>query len=380
MPRLVLAGLGHSHLFVLEAAIQGKLPPCELVVCTGEPEHVYSGMVPGWLGGRYGPEEVALAVAPLVRAAGGIWRQAHVSGLNPSTRTIALADGTSERFDICSVAVGSVPAGIDLPGVREHAIPLKPLANLHRILAELERLARRGGGDVVVVGGGMAGVEIAFGAMARLRQLGAADTVRVIIIHRDAALAEGRGRRVARMVDRARQRLGIAVHTNTSIRAVEPEGVRAMSTAGEMLIPADLVIWAAGPAAPPWLADTGLPCDARGFLLVDDRLRTIGHPSVLAAGDAATLNTHRQTDKAGVYAVRMGPRLVETMRHILGAGPLPPPYIPQRRWLALLNTGDDSAIASWGPFALEGRWAMRWKDQIDRTFMARFDEDVGRRS
>ena len=135
-------------------------------------------------------------------------------------------------------------------------------------------------------------------------------------------------------------------------------------------------IWATGPAAPPWLAETGLATDERGFLLVDDRLRSVGMPNVLAAGDVATLASHRGTDKAGVYAVRMGPRLVRLIDHALGEGPLPKPYTPQRNWLALLNTGDGRAIASRNGFALEGAWAMRWKDRIDRAFMARFREVV----
>jgi selenide,water dikinase len=367
-PRLVLAGLGHSHLFVLEAAVQGKLPPCELVVCTGETHHVYSGMVPGWLGGRYEASEVSLPIAPLVQAAGATWRQAQVTDLNPSARTVTLADGSTERYDLCSVAVGSIPTGLDLPGARDHAVPLKPLGNIHRILERLEALAARGGGNVVVVGGGVAGVEIALGIAARLRLLGAHEAVTVRLVGREPAPAMDRGARVIRRVQGALARNDVAYLANTEVVAITADSV---ATAGGN-IPADLVIWATGPAAAPWLADSGLVTDARGFLLVDDHLRTIGDANVLAAGDCATLNAHRNTDKAGVYAVRMGPRLVDTIRHALGGGPLPEAYTPQRDWLALLNTGDGRAIASRNGIVLEGAWAMRWKDRIDRGFMARF--------
>lgn len=367
-PRLVLAGLGHAHLFVLEAAVRGTLPPCEVVVCTGETHHVYSGMVPGWLGGRYEAEAVFLPVEPLVHAAGATWRQAHVTGLDPVGRTVMLADGNTESYDLCSVAIGSIPTGLDLPGAREHAVPLKPLGNIHRILAQLETLATSGGGDVVVVGGGVAGVEIAFGIAARLRLLGAHETVTVHVVGREAVPAADRGAAVVRRVERALRRNGIAYSPGTEVVAVTADSVE--TTAGTL--PAALVIWATGPAAAPWLAETGLATDERGFLLVDDHLRSVGMPDVLAAGDCATLDSHRGTDKAGVYAVRMGPRLVDLIQHALGGAPLPRPYTPQRNWLALLNTGDGRAIASRNGFALEGEWAMKWKDRIDRAFMQRF--------
>lgn len=375
-PRLVLAGLGHSHLFILEAAIHGRLPECDLVVCTGEPYHVYSGMVPGWLGGRYAADEVFLPVGPLVKAAGATWRQAHVADLDPVARTVTLADGSTEPYDLCSVAVGSIPTGLDLPGAREHAVPLKPLDNIRQIVLRLEALAASGGGNVVVVGGGVAGVEIAFGVAARLKLLGAGDRVTVRLVGREPRPAMDRGTRVIRRVQRALVRNGITYMPNTEVVAITPSSVEtAVGT-----LPADLVIWATGPAAPPWLSQTGLKTDERGFLLVDDHLRSIGMPDVLAAGDCATLDSHRGTDKAGVYAVRMGPRLVELIQHALGGAPLPKPYTPQRNWLALLNTGDGRAIASRNGFALEGEWAMKWKDRIDREFMARFREVVGRRS
>jgi pyridine nucleotide-disulfide oxidoreductase family protein len=373
-PRLVLAGLGHSHLFILEAAIQGRLPECDLVVCTGEPHHVYSGMVPGWLGGRYAADEVFLPVAPLVKAAGATWRQAHVTGLDPVARTVTLTDGSTEPYDLCSVAVGSVPTGLDLPGAREHAVPLKPLDNIRQIVLRLEALASSGGGNVVVVGGGVAGVEIAFGVAARLRLLGAHGTVPVHIVGREPAAAMDRGARVIRRVQKALNRNGITYLPSTEVIAITPSSVETAAGA----LPADLVIWATGPAAPAWLAETGLATDERGFLLVDGHLRSVGRPDVLGAGDCATLASHRGTDKAGVYAVRMGPRLVELIRHALGEAPRPKPYTPQRHWLALLNTGDGRAIASRNGFALEGEWAMKWKDRIDREFMGRFRGVVSR--
>jgi selenide,water dikinase len=75
--------------------------------------------------------------------------------------------------------------------------------------------------------------------------------------------------------------------------------------------------------------------------------------------------------KSGVYAVRAGPPLAANLRRAL-AGESPMPYRPQRRALYLLATGGKHAIASWGGFSIEGDWAWRWKDSIDRRFVAQY--------
>jgi hypothetical protein len=64
--------------------------------------------------------------------------------------------------------------------------------------------------------------------------------------------------------------------------------------------------------------------------------------------------------------------LVRSLRAAAGLGPPGPPYRPQARWLSLLDTADQRAIASWGTLAASGRWAMWLKQRIDRGFVQRF--------
>jgi hypothetical protein len=77
-----------------------------------------------------------------------------------------------------------------------------------------------------------------------------------------------------------------------------------------------------------------------------------------------------------VYAVREGPVLRENLALAASGQPANRRYRPQRRFLALLNTGDGRAICSYGELAVTGRWAMVLKDRIDRRFMRRFQRLV----
>ena len=137
----------------------------------------------------------------------------------------------------------------------------------------------------------------------------------------------------------------------------------------------DELFWATEASATPWLAETGLKLDAKGFIEVAQTLESASHAGVFAAGDVASIRGFA-LPKAGVYAVREGPVLAENLRRAASGDALKA-YKPQRRTLALITTGERYAVGARNGLTVEGAWVWRWKDWIDRRFMRRYNFPAG---
>ncbi len=161
-------------------------------------------------------------------------------------------------------------------------------------------------------------------------------------------------------------RRGIELHSGARVAAADAQGV---TLADGRRLEAEQLVWATQAGAAAWPAAAGLACDADGFIRVDDCLQSVSHPNVFAAGDIAALPV--PCPKSGVHAVREGQALASGLRRV-AQGEAPVPYRAQRRFLSLVSTGDRRAVVSRGALFAAGRWAWRWKDRIDRAFMAMY--------
>ena len=369
---LVLVGAGHAHVQVLRRWRMAPLTGVRLTLIVDRPEAVYSGMVPGFVAGDYPASSLEIDAVPLARRAGARVVLAAATGIDPAGKRIALAGRPDLPYDVASLDVGATVRGLDLPGVNRFAVPTRPIRTfVDRIDAVCARLGRDPAvrPRVVIVGGGAAGVELAFTLQARLRTAGVQPAVTVLT--NDAALLPGYPARVAERVRRLLAARGITLRTRARIAAVAADGI---VLDGDR-VAADAVVWATGAAPLAMFAGTALPLDADGFVRVGPTLQVEGYDDLFAAGDCAALAWAPWVRKAGVYAVREGPILDANLRARLQGGRLRR-YRPQRRTLALLHLGDRRALASKGPFTAVGGWVWHWKDRIDRRFVRRFQVDA----
>jgi len=327
--------------------------------------------VPGYLQGTYQEEEIAVRVPELVERAGGSFVAGRAVGVDPGERRVRV--GTREEgdrevaYDLVSFAVGSNTAGVDSPEVAGQAQRIKPLERVHALRRRLLDLAGKEAA-VAVVGGGAAGVEIALAIAAVLERAGRAH--RITLLESGEEILAGYRDRFREQAREILARRGIAVRTGQRVATV---GEREVETESGVRVPSSLTVWLTGAVAWPLFQGSGLPLDGRGFLLIDDALRSVADPRIFAAGDCGTLASHPETPKAGVYAVREAPVLWESLKAAV-RGSEPPRYRPQQGFLSILNTSDGRALLDYKGIVSHSRWAWRLKDRVDRRFMARYQE------
>jgi selenide,water dikinase len=370
---LVLVGGGHAHVHVLKKFGMRPMPGLRITLITRDVETPYSGMIPGFAAGHYSYEECHIDLHRLAAFAGARLVHDRAVGIDRAAARVMLAEGAPVAYDTLSLDIGSEPRR-DVPGAREFAVAVKPVSTFaERFRALLERTSRhRGPLRVVVVGGGAGGTELALALRHRLGSMARESQGRfephITLVSRDGALS-GHAAAARQLAEAALQQRGIQFIGDREAAKVE-DGVVVLS-GGERL-PADEIIWVTQAGAASWLAQTGLAVDDGGFIKVEPTLQTVTDPVIFAAGDVAAVVAHPRP-KAGVFAVRQGPPLADNLRFVL-QGLRALPFSPQKRYLALVGTGDGRAIATRGTWAAEGAWAWKLKDWIDRRWMRGYRE------
>jgi pyridine nucleotide-disulfide oxidoreductase family protein len=363
MKRLLLVGGGHAHLAVLRHLALHRRGDLEVTLVTPVSRQLYSGMLPGWIAGHYRLEDCLIDLEPLAAAAGVRLILDRVVAVDAAARVLRPDGSGPLDYDLLSLDVGSETDTAGLEALGDRLLPLRPLevflARWPRLLAQARTQQAV---SLVVVGGGAAGVEVALAARRALS--GLTLPAQLHLIASEAGLLGGHAPGVRERARRCATRAGVIVHDQ---RGVGTEAGVQLSDG--TLLRADAVIAATGARAPGWLAGSGLALDEAGYILVDAHHRSLSHDDVFAAGDVCS-RPDTVLMRSGVHAVQAGPVLARNLLAALAGQPLEA-YRPKARPLYLLACGERHAIASWGAWSAEGRWVWRWKDAIDRRFVAR---------
>ncbi len=364
---LALIGGGHTHALVLRMWGMRPLPGVRVTLVNPGPVAPYTGMLPGHVAGHYTQDALEIDLVRLARFADARLIMARAVAMDPVARQVTLDDGRVIGFDVVSVDIGIHAEMPGIAGFMDHAVAAKPLdrfaARWRHHLAQVA--AGAAAPTVAVIGGGIAGVELAMTMAHAIRAAGRAP--RVTILERQAALA-GVSARAASILARKMRDLGVDFQGGITVAEVGPDHVR---LADGRRIAAALTVGAAGAFPHPFAANSGLALQD-GFIRVDTHLQAEGHSTIFAVGDCAHMVASPRP-KAGVFAVRAAPVLAHNLRVALSSGDLRV-FRPQRHYLKLITLGGQSALAERGAFAMSGPLLWRLKDRIDRTFMAKFHD------
>jgi NADH dehydrogenase len=229
------------------------------------------------------------------------------------------------------VALGSIPRALPIPGLSEHALGFKTLADAihlrNHVLRRLEAAVaapnethRRRELTFVFVGAGYAGVE----ALAELSDL-VRDAVRYYPLLRHEPQRWGLVDAAPKILPEIPTRLGeyaagqltrrgVEIHVGTTLESLEAHA--ATLSNGERILTSTLV-WTAGVRAHPSLSELGLPLDERGRVVVDPLLRVEGFENVWALGDGARVpneaTPERPDPPTSQHALRQARRLAKNL-------------------------------------------------------------------
>jgi NADH dehydrogenase len=228
------------------------------------------------------------------------------------------------------IALGAVPRVAPVPGLTEHGLSFKSIADAinlrNHVLRELETAdaasddaERRRHLSFVFVGAGYAGVE-ALAELADLVEDASRYYPRLAGVPRRWVLVDAAPKILpeipSRLGEYAAKELverGVEIHVGTTIESVTADEV---TLAGAVRIPTNTLVWTAGVAPNPLLRELGLPLDERGHVEVDDLLRARGHEHVWALGDCARV-PNRMTDHpdppTSQHALRQARRLAKNI-------------------------------------------------------------------
>lgn len=358
--QVVLIGGGHTHALVLHGLKAAPLTGARVTVINPGPTAPYSGMLPGFVAGHYSREELDINLNALCSRVGAGLVIGRAVAMEPEARSVILEDGQRLAYDLASVDVGITSRMGALPGFAAHAVPAKPLAEFAQAW-EVYR-DRAGAKSVAIIGGGIAGAELAMAMAYALRN--DPHDVQVRLVDRSEILSAN-SVQAQRHVRRALAANRVEVVEHADVIQVTQDG---LVLGGGAEIAAEFVVGAAGATPHGWLAQTGLRLH-QGFVEVDAALQSSVR-DVFAVGDCAHM-AFDPRPKAGVYAVRQAPVLLENLRRAL-AGEALQSYAPQSDYLKLVSLGARRAFGEKRGWALSGRLMWRLKDKIDRDFMRQF--------
>lgn len=218
-------------------------------------------------------------IKDLLRGKPVTFLQAMIRDLDPKERLVRAenADGVHAlRYDTLVYALGSMVNRDALQGAHQHAYTLDP-ASAQELRAALPAIAARGG-RLAVIGGGLTGIEAAAEFAERFPSL------KVMMFTR-GRVAAGLSRKGQDYLYATFAALNIEVRENSDVQQIRAGEV---VTAGG-ITPVDAILWTGGFVANPLARKAGLTVNARGQILVDAMLRSVSHPDIFAAGDAASV-------------------------------------------------------------------------------------------
>lgn len=324
-------------------------------------------MIPEYLGGIYNEDQIRIDLAKLSEKSGVAFLQGRASAVDPKRKALKLEDGTSIPYDIIVFDIGTIPPG-NSGRQKECVIPSKPQHKILR-LVDFIKNAEKHPAELLILGGGAAGVEVALNVSSRLNEQIQSGNFSLHLYEQEERLLPDFPSGVSKYGYKILSKRGVRVHFESTF---EP---------GDQSVESSRMIFrATGTASNPIFSEGGLLTDGSGFMRVSRTLQSVDDPYILGAGDCVAIDGIRPLRKIGVHAVKQGPLLAKNLDVLIsvieeGKNPeeaklqafRPYPVNP-----LILSTGKPEAIWVAGPVWIHGKLMLKLKHYLDRKWIRHY--------
>ena len=346
---LVLAGGGHTHALVMHRwAMNPRLKPAGMITLVNKASTtIYSGMYPGVVAGKYKFDEIIIDLRNLASKAGVSFVMAEIEGIDAKNKKLFLTGRPEIQYSLLSLNVGTktnLNLNSSLRVDKELAVPIKPFSESYKFIVDQDIYKDDSSAKpFVIIGGGFAGIEIAFSLRKRWPK-------RFIFLK--VKSIKNLSKNICEYLE------------DLKIEIIEKD----LSVLYPTLI-------CTGNKSFKWIKDCALPIDEEGRVLTRKTLQVLNYPELFAVGDCGVIKDHPRPS-SGVWAVRSAKPLAKNLE-ALSKGLKLEEWKPQRKAIQLLDINSretkSTAFISWGEFIIGPfNFLSRMKESIDKKFISRF--------
>lgn len=344
-PRILILGAGFSGV-ATATSLERRLRPdeAEITIVGRDNFTLFTPMLPEVFAGGIETRHIVTPVRAQLKRARFVLGD--VIAIDPHARTVEVAHSiTGARqtlaYDQLVLALGSVTSTFGIPGVAEHALPLKSLEDAERLrnhvigtleLADVtsDRGERARLLTYVIVGGGYTGCEAAgelvelFASVTRFYESIGPRETRIVLIEAGKALLAGLPEPMGRYTTRNLASRGVELVLGDGVTALDG---RTLRLASGMTIPSATVLWSAGVRPTPALRTLPMPHARNDAIVAQRDMSVAGWPGVWALGDCAWIPTAKADDwypMTAQHAIREGPALAANIAAALRGEPTKP--------------------------------------------------------
>jgi NADH dehydrogenase len=344
-PRILILGGGFAGIATARGLERGLRPDeAEITVIGRDNFTLFTPMLPEVCAGGIETRHIVTPVRAQLKRAQYVFGD--VVGIDLAARAVTVAHSiTGARqtlaYDQLVFALGSVTSTFGIPGVAEHALPLKSIEDAerlrNRIVASLE-LADVTSDPVertrlltyVTVGGGYTGCEAAgelidlFGSIVKFYESIGPRDVQIVLIEAGNVLLNGLPEGMGSYTGRNLAERGVRIIMGDGVTSLDDQ---AITLASGTVIPTATVVWSAGVRPTPVVRDLPLEHARNGALVAGRDMSLPGHPELWAIGDCAWIPTARANEwypMTAQHAIREGPALAKNIIATLRGQPTKP--------------------------------------------------------